>query len=170
MGAKFGFRCPNCDYYFSASIGIGGYVFPKFYAKVIGDIKKGKHGKTARRFLEEHPNGAVDCTSAVGICENCGTLASVIRMDMYIPKPGYTQPLHDKEAGAFPYEETSYVTGSDLEEHYNLYRRRLHRCPKCRRKMTILREEEFSQKMNNNELECPNCRMKLEIAGLALWD
>ena len=170
MGAEYGFRCPNCDYYFSASLGIGGYIFPRFYSEVIEGMKKGKYGKTAQRFLEDHPNGAVDCVSAVCICENCGALASVINMDMYIPKPGYTQPQHEIDAGNDPSEETSYVTKSDLEENYNLYRHYLHRCPKCRRKMKVLGEKEFRQKMEEKELVCPNCKSELEIAGLGMWD
>lgn len=170
MGVEFCFRCPNCGYYFSASLGIGGYIFPRFYSKVIEEMKKGKYGKTAQRFLENYPNGAVDCKHVVCICENCGALESRINMDMYIPKPGYTQPQHEKGTGAFPFEEASYVTNSDLEINYNLYRHYLHRCPKCRRKMKVLSEKEFNQKKENNEFECPNCKSKLEIAGLALWD
>lgn len=150
-------------------VGVG-FLFPKLYADIMDGIRKGKFGKTTQRFLEEHPDGAIDCERTVCICKNCGTLKQAVNLDMYIPKPGYEQPKHDIWSGAFPFEGASYVDKSDLKEEYELYQHYPHRCPKCRKTMRTLCANEFLWKIENKELKCPICGSTLELQSVMMWD
>ena len=91
-------------------------------------------------------------------------------MLMYIPKPGFVQSPHSEWSGAFPCEGLSYVATSDLKESYNLYQHYPHRCPRCRKRMIAMNTEEFMIKLNNQELLCPDCKSKLEMADMIMWD
>ena len=90
MGQNLSLKCSCCDYEIGISLGVG-FFFPMLYEETIKEIKEGKLGKTLYRFLEEHPDGAVDCERAVLQCETCGALKQGMNFSMYIPKPGFVQ-------------------------------------------------------------------------------
>ena len=169
MGQSYTLKCTCCDYEIGISLGVG-FLFPLEYAKIMDGIRKGKFGKTTQRFLEEHPDGAIDCERTVCRCKSCGTLKQAINFDMYIPKPGYKQPQHAKWSSAFPFEGASYVDKSDLKEGYELYQHYPHRCPKCRKTMRAFSANEFVNKTNNKEMKCPLCKSALELQDMIMWD
>ena len=169
MGQNISLKCSCCDYEIGISLGVG-FFFPMLYEETIKEIKEGKLGKTLYRFLEEHPDGAVDCERAVLQCDTCGALKQGMNFSMYIPKPGFVQSPHSEWSGAFPCEGLSYVAKSDLKESYNLYQHYPHRCPRCRKRMIAMNTEEFMDKLNNQELLCPDCKSKLEMADMIMWD
>ena len=169
MGKGYHLKCSCCDYEISISLGVG-FFFLKLYADTIEGIKEGKFGKTLQRFLEDHPDGTVDCERAVLQCETCGALKQGINFDMYIPKPGLGQPQHGIWSGALPFEGLSNVAKSDMKENYSLYQHYPHRCPRCRKRMIAMNTEEFMDKLNNQELLCPDCKSKLEMADMIMWD
>ena len=89
---------------------------------------------------------------------------------MYIPKPGYEQPQHEKWSSAFPFEGASYVDKADLKEGYKLYQHYPHHCPKCKKRMQALSTDEFEKRLNNKELKCPICKSQLELQDIIMWD
>ena len=157
MGKSWGLKCSRCDYEITVPLGFG-FLFPQEHAEIMEGIRKGRFGKTVQRFLEEHPDGAVDCERAVCICENCGTIRPAISLDMYISK---------SRSGALG---AAYAAQADLKESHEPYRRYPHRCPKCRRITQALSAEEFEAKLNGGELECPLCKAKLIVSDAMLWD
>ena len=169
MGQTCIIKCTCCDYEISISLGVG-FFFPREYTDIIGGIRKGKFGKTTQRFLEEHPDGAIDCERTICICENCGALKQAFNFDMYIPKPGYEHKNHGIWTFAYSFEGTSYISKSDLEEGYELYQHYPHRCPKCRKTMKALRMTEFEMRLRNKDLYCPNCKSNLELQDVIMWD
>ena len=58
MGEGYNLKCTCCDNEISISLGVG-FLFPKVYADIMDGIRKGKYGKTAQRFLEEHPDNSM---------------------------------------------------------------------------------------------------------------
>ena len=169
MGEAYRLKCSRCDYEIFLPFGVGMF-FPHLYSDTIDRIKKGRFGKTAQKFLQGHPDGAIDCEKTVFICERCGALKQGLNLDMYIPKPGHEQFQHSAWSIAFPFHSASYADKTDLEQHCTLYQHYPHRCPKCRKRMQALSPETFVGLLDKREFKCPDCNSALELCDLMLWD
>lgn len=88
MGESTQFRCPECGYDFAAFTGVG-CAFPRVYAETVSKMKRGRLGATAKRFFEEHPDGAISCENVVMKCQKCGEYDSREYWAMYVPKEGF---------------------------------------------------------------------------------
>ena len=131
MGDGYIFRCSHCDYDFTAYLGVG-MMYPAFCQSVMEKGRKGELGPKLQRFLEEHPDGAVDCENVVLRCTACGELDCGPSLNMYVPKEGYTPgPSEGPWSTAMSGEGMSYITPWDLKTHYLLKARYPHRCEKC---------------------------------------
>ena len=169
MGQAYDLKCNRCGYETTIDLGVG-FLYAQLYIETIDRIRKGQLGETLQRFLQEHPDGAIDCEWIALKCENCGTLKDELSLDMYIPKPGCTQPQHRIRSTVFPFEDASYVNESDLQKNYDLYEHYPHRCPGCGNRMQTLDLKEFERQLNKHRLHCPNCKAKIKKASILLWD
>ena len=153
-----------------------GFLFPKVYQETIEAAKEGQYGKMVQEFLEEHPDGALNCDEVLLQCIECGDLQTGKDLSMYVPK----QRTESKESGrwsvAFPFESATYVAPWDLED-YELICRYEHQCKKCGSKMRVITEKEIKKKLGDfffdeqqTEFACPKCRELLWNVGDIRWD
>ncbi len=84
MGSGYSLKCRKCGYEFSANLGVG-FMFPLAYQETMEAGKAGKLGKEVKRFLEEHPDGVMDCSSVILQCSECGALGCGPDLSMYVP-------------------------------------------------------------------------------------
>ena len=116
MGHGHIFRCKKCGYELKPHLGVG-FLFPKVYQETIEAAKEGQYGKMVQEFLEEHPDGALNCDEVLLQCIECGDLQTGKDLSMYVPK----QRTESKESGrwsvAFPFESATYVAPWDLEDY-----------------------------------------------------
>lgn len=129
MGTGISLRCRKCGYEFSANLGVG-FMFPLLYQQVMDAAGKGEVRQKVQSFVEEHPDGALDCDSVVLQCTDCGNLSCGPDLTMYVP--GNNTPT--RSVGNWPAarrrERTSYVVPWDLDK-YELFGYYDHRCGKC---------------------------------------
>ena len=117
MGQGNTYHCARCDYSFEAYLGVG-MAFPMVYRETVEKAKLGKLGRTLQRFLQDHPDGAIDCENHVILCSRCGQLKCGPGLDMYVPKKGHDPAAeqHGIWSTAMPFDDESYVVPWDLEE------------------------------------------------------
>lgn len=175
MGRGYSLQCRKCGYEFSAYLGVG-FLFPRAYQQTMEAGKAGKLGKEVREFLEELPDGVLDCNIVVLQCSECGALESAPDLSMYVPGGDSPAPSLDNRSGAFPHEGTSYVAPWDLER-YTLVGLYDHRCRKCKGKMKIIKEDEFEQLIHEADFDskptrvlCPKCKEPLWLGEIMMWD
>lgn len=157
MGQGYKCKCNKCDYSFYAYLGVG-LMFPEFYQETVEKMKNGEYGVQGKNFFRDHPDGAISCNKVVARCTSCGEYLEVPELSMYIPKPDYIlSKCEHKElwSVAFPFEDVDYVSESGLEEHYNLYEKYHHICPKCHSKADII--PDFEKKLFAGKLGCAKC-------------
>ena len=171
MGRGNVYRCTKCDYSFTASLGVG-MVFPMVYSETVEKAKLGKLGRSLQRFLQDHPEGAIDCANYIIRCPKCGELRCGPGLDMYVPRKGQ-DPATEQQgiwSTAMPFEDESYVLPWDLEELYDLFARYPHRCGRCKGAAVIVGEEAFEHEIANGNVMCPCCGSPLESYGAFDWD
>lgn len=122
-------------------------------------------------FFKEHPNGAIACETVVARCVDRGEYIEVPDLTMWAPKRDY-DPSKVEPKGrwsvAFPVEGAEYVSWSDLEEHYDFYKKYNHKCPECGGTAEILLD--FEKILETGELACAKCDRKMEVTDLIMWD
>ncbi len=170
MGTGYNCKCNKCGYEIHANLGVG-FMFPKVYAETVERMKTGKLGKQAKKFFEEHPDGAIECETVIAKCLHCGLCGPVPNLTMYIPKPDY-DPTNAEPKGrwsvAFPFEGADYVSLMDLEKYYDEYEKFNHRCPECGGKAEII--PDFEKQLNDGTLKCPKCDGLMEMQDIIMWD
>ena len=87
-------------------------------------------------------------------CGDCGHIASVPELGMYVPKDGYDPAADPKHH--------DYLMWYDLEEHYTLVKQYRHVCERCGGTMNRPDPEQ-------KEFRCPVCGEVLEEQCLD-WD
>lgn len=175
MGRGYLLHCRKCGYEFSANLGVG-FMFPRDYQQTMEAGKEGKLGKEVRQFLEEHPDGALDCNIVVLQCSECGKLESAPDLSMYVPGKDSPAPSSGNWSVAFPHEGTSCVAPWDLDR-YTLVGLYDHRCKKCKGKMKIIKEDEFERLIRGADFDnhptkmpCPKCKELLWLGEIMMWD
>lgn len=175
MGEGYCFSCKNCGYTFEANLGIG-FMFPSVYEEVMNKARGGKLGPDAQRFLSEHPDGALDCSTVALNCKKCGELGTDLSCDMYIPKQAQQIESEDwKCSPAFPVEGAKYVMPMDLIRDYDLVQRYPHRCAKCNGEMESISKGKltrygYEDVIDKRKLKCPHCRQPLVMSDALMWD
>ena len=175
MGSGCSLKCRKCGYEFSANLGVG-FMFPLAYQETMEAGKAGKLGKEVKRFLEEHPDGVMDCSSVILQCSECGALGCGPDLSMYVPGEE-TPPLSSGNwSVSFPHEGVSCVAPWHLER-YKLFGLYDHRCKECKGKMKIIKEKEFEQLIRGadadhspTKIPCPECREPLWLDEMLMWD
>lgn len=140
------------------------------YKETVDAMKKGEYGEQGKKFFEEHPDGAVDCETAVARCSACGEYGHVPALTMYVPKKDYDSSKIELKgiwSVAFPFEGADYVSWSDLEEFYDVHEKYDHRCPECGGVAEIV---DFEKELEAGELACAMCDGKMEVTDLIMWD
>ncbi len=162
MGRFFGFRCRDCGDQFEVLTGTG-RSFPLVYGRTLRLAVEGKYGEEIRRFLEEHPDGALDCERVLLLCTECGELANGMDLSMYIPG--------ENSAG----EEKSGAVPPDLKT-YRLIRSCEHKC-QCGGKMKVIRGEELARLAETEDalnkmkdFRCSECGGQLQLTAGTVWD
>ena len=74
MGGSVMAFCPKCKYEFEGRTGTGMAYQELYNDTYLPNAKAGKYGKCVQRFLEEHPEGAVNFDLVVKRCEDCGEM------------------------------------------------------------------------------------------------
>lgn len=174
MGKGYSLNCRKCGYEFSANLGAG-FMFPGVYRQTMEDGREGRLGKEVRQFLEEHPDGALDCGTVILQCAACGELESAPDLSMYVPGEDSPPPSSARWSVAFPYEGVSCVAPWNLDR-YRLVRHYDHRCGRCGGKMKVINEEGFERYLRNDarkeptDLRCPDCGEPLYMGDVWMWD
>ncbi|WP_022765267.1 hypothetical protein [Butyrivibrio sp. XPD2006] len=162
MGGGCRYKCLKCGYSFTAMNGFG-FSFPVIYEETVQKAKAGELGETIKTFFDEHTNGAINAENVTLCCNECGNLAQGKDLTMYIPNDeNYKDIEHGRWTVGMPFEEASYVTNWDLEEHYKEYAKYQHKCAECGGDMHIVSDEE--------ELMCPKCKLPFDKADRLFWD
>jgi hypothetical protein len=151
-------------------------MFPIAYQETMEAGKAGKLGREVRQFLEEHPDGALDCGIVILQCSECGELGSAPDLSMYIPGEDSPPPSSGNWSVACPHEGSSCIAPWDLEK-YTLVGLYNHRCGKCKGRMKIIREKEFEQLIHGvdsdnhpTKIPCPKCKEPLWLEEMLMWD
>ena len=135
------FRCPECGYDFAAVTGVG-FLFPQVYAKTVSKMKRGRLGATAKRFFEEHPDGAISCENIVMKCQKCGEYDSRESLAMYLPNG----------------------------ELYAEYPHKCRKCRGKMKPAEIFSVDEYGEETLLRPLICPHCGAEMEEYLQILWD
>ena len=175
MGTGYLLKCRKCGYEFSANLGVG-FMFPLASQETVEAGREGKLGKEVKKFLEGHPDGALDCSTVILQCSECGELESGPDLSMYVPGEDSPAPSSGNWTVAYPHEGSSYVTPWDLVK-YKLFALYDHRCRRCKGKMKIIKEEEFKKLICGDDFDnhptkmiCPKCREPLWLGEIMMLD
>lgn len=71
MGRGYTYKCPKCEQEQQLLVGVG-FVCPN-PPEIEADIKEGLYGKTAKAFLNEHPDYFMDASLEIYQCK-CGNI------------------------------------------------------------------------------------------------
>ena len=158
-------------------------MFPEVYEETVQQAKLGELGAELKKFFDEHPDGAIDVSYALGLCKTCGELYTVKDLSMYLPKDDFSPAKRQSHwSVAAPFTGAEYVSPTDLKEHYELFAKYPHEC-KCGGEMKIFNEDDFQKTRHSMEtsfptfvteirdFDCPCCHGKLLVEGYTmLWD
>ena len=177
MSNGWGLSCRNCGYHKKVHLGCG-FLFPKVYSDTLKAAREGKLGSKVQSFLENHPDGALNCDRVLLQCEQCGLLTEDLDLSMYIPSHPITPEPERKWSVAFPFEGSEYVTSRDLEQHYLLAASFEHLCPDCQKPMKIITSKDMQEKEKagyrngemSSEISCPSCKAALVFTEFINWD
>ncbi len=176
MGSGFVLRCKKCGYKKELYLGVG-FRFPQIYQETIESARKGKYGKIVQMFLEEHPDGVLNCDRVLLQCPDCNYLETGLDLSMYIPKQDTIPKEQGRLAVSAPFEDASYVAPWKLD-NYELIRHYEHICRKCGTKMKALNEKDLEKengplfpRREQTEFGCPKCGEPLwNVDRKILWD
>lgn len=182
MGCGYDLHCKRCNYNFAVSFGVG-FMFPEVYEETVQQAKRGELGAELKKFFTEHPDGAIDVSYALGVCQKCGELYAVKDLSMYLPKDDFSPAKRQSRWSiAAPFTGVEYVSPMDLVEHYELFAKYPHKC-KCGGEMKIFTEDYFKKIRYSvdtdfptliteiRDFDCPRCHGKLVVgSGRILWD
>ena len=151
MGAGRIYNCSKCGYEFTEMTGVG-YMFPSEYNTCIENGRKGEYGEEIKKFLEEHPDGALNCEKISLVCEDCNELMTDYDFSMYLPKKNIRGV-----------SSNSYYMPEELKAGFEKVADYEHKCEKCGGKMLRVN--------HRRKLNCPNCGERLgESVQKILWD
>ena len=182
MGCGYNVHCEQCDYRSQVYFGVG-LMLPKVYEETVQKAKLGELGAELKKFFEEHPDGAIDVSYALGLCKKCGAFYTVTDLSTYLPIDDFSPNKgYCPRSVAESFHEAEYVLPRDLNEHYELFAKYPHKC-KCGGEMKIFNEDDFQKTRHSMEtsfptfvteirdFDCPRCHGKLLVEGYTmLWD
>ncbi len=151
MGKGFSYKCGNCGKEYQAFYGIG-FLFPQTYEKIMKKAKTGKYGQEWKELSRSKEYVVIDAEDHVYVCGKCNHWSVEPGLSLYEPKDVDT--LREKPYGEKTVEEwgeVPYVMASDLQEDYQLLKRRVHKCSKCGSVM------HKATKVDLLQLRCPHC-------------
>ena len=175
MGHGQLFQCKKCGYELKAHLGVG-FLFPKVYQETVEAAKTGQYGKTVQAFMEEHPDGVLNCDNVLLQCTECGELETEKDLSMYTPKPDVETKETGRWSVAFPFKGALYMAPWDLDK-YDLVCHYKHLCKKCGAEMKTVTEEEMEKQFGKmfcgaqkTSFACPKCGEYLWNVGDIMWD
>ena len=156
MGQGYVLKCSKCRYSLTVELG-GGFMMPQITNETIEKMKSGAYGEKARKFFEENPDGTVDCDYVLLRCEKCGTLKVDMDLSLYKRK----ESASGKDLPWYMPDPEYYVKAEDFD----------HKCKKCGCSMHVVdTSDDFFEKIENGEINCPVCHGNLYIANILMWD
>ncbi len=164
MGTEFRLSCRRCGYQLEGELGVG-FRFPAAYRKIMESARAGKLGEDLQFFLEEHPDGVLNCNTVLLTCRECGCLKTGPDLSMYLPKNGEVPPVEARWPVPFRYDDVSCrLTQQTLEEEYLPAGQYRYECHRCHETMKTIREETLNRLFEKYgfqdpapELPCPEC-------------
>lgn len=177
MGTGYNLHCRKCGYEISANLGVG-FLFPRAYQEAMEAARAGAYGERIQKFLEEHPDGALNAEIVLLQCEECGVLEPGLDLSMYVRNPEVPREKQGIWCVGAPFEGADYVSPMELEEKetYRFFDYG-HYCEKCGKPMKSITqnnlEKENTVRGKNQEctvVVCPRCGENLWIDGIIMWD
>lgn len=167
MGKGYTVSCSNCSYSETVYLGVG-FAYPKVYEETVEAIKEGDLGPDLKTIFLEHPQAAVDIETVLLHCRDCGLIGAGRDLSVFYPKEGYDHTKRERHrwSTVMPCYDVEYVSPGELKEHYDLFKRYIHRCAKCGKPLDTIREEE----MRRASLKCPQCGKELMADNNIMWD
>lgn len=170
MGNGNTYRCTECDYSFTAFLGVG-FLFPTVYRDAVKAARKGKLGMTLKHFFDEHADGVINCENTIIRCRKCGNMKCAPDFGMYLPEKSAAVTRQGNWSVAMPCEGVEYVTPWELTEGYKQYAKYPHRCGKCGSAADAVSEDDVSKGIEDGSIACPCCGGKLVIEkNRIMWD
>lgn len=177
MGTGYTLSCRKCGYEISGNLSVG-FSFPMVYRQTMEAARAGKLGKTVRKFLKEHPDGALNAESVFLKCTGCGRMECGQDLSMYIRKPNVPKKEPGIWSVAAPYIGVDYVSPNDLKEGeaYELYDPYGNYCEKCGEPMRPISWREVGKNGGRSggaystDITCPECGEPLWVTDLIMWD
>ena len=169
MGDGKRYKCKKCGEEYWVNLGIG-MMFPHVFSETIEDIKAGKYGEEWKNLINSGEYIVPDAESYLFYCKACGTWEVTEDLSLYQPKD--LEAIKKKEFGEKTVEEWGeipYATMADFKEEYNLVKKRVHYCPKCKEEMTRYGNL-YKARGILNKLPCPNCSTENKPESMILWD
>jgi len=173
MGTEYLYQCHKCLYLHNSFEGVG-FAYPYVYHEVMEDIRNGKYGEKYSKYIQEHPDAAVDASEVLFKCEHCGEFVTAPELSIYLPKPGYHAPKNDAAWSVeVPCYSMDYVDNSDLKQregekarprNYDFIFRIEQRCEKCNSPLVLV------DTSDETKIRCPKCGMYLKRDDIGDWD
>lgn len=167
MGKGYTISCGACGFHEIYYLGVG-FAYPKVFASVMMQARRGRFGKDLKRFLKTNPKAAVDPTMVLVYCPKCHYLGREPKLTGYLPNPGYKISKVPKRmwSSAFPAYDVDYVSPSDFKAHYTVGFQYNHVCEKCNSSLVVIDESEVTQRT----YLCPECGDELTVSQNIMWD
>ena len=167
MGTYYQIHCEKCRYKMDVGLDIG-MAFPMVYRYTIEEARSGELGEEIQKFFAENPNGAIDVSRVLSVCQKCDHIELVKDLTMYLPNTDVSMPEKGNSAWsvAFPFKGVSYVAPCDLKEYYKRYSNYPHKCKKCSGNVKILTKENIEK----YTFKCPKCGNPMHAEWAGVWD
>ena len=177
MGTGYTLTCRKCGYEISGNLSVG-FTFPMVYRQTMEAARAGKLGKTVRKFLKEHSDGALNAEAVFLKCTGCGRMECGQDLSMYIRKPDAPKKEPVVWSVAAPYTDVECVSPWDLKdgEEYELYDPCGNRCEKCGEPMKPISWQDVEKNGGRSgdtystDIPCPVCGELLCVTDYIMWD
>ena len=153
MGYGYTYKCKKCGHEYSVSSGIG-MLYPNICEEELEKIKAGKYGEEWKQAsIDCGPNLKIGVIDKTYMCYDCNLWEEQTDITLY-------KPEEDRDAKR---KDAFYYMPED--KGYSAYKKTVHDCPKCGKKMKELKEK------NLTFLPCPECgQLNEQEADLIMWD
>lgn len=165
MGQGYNFKCKDCGFSTSASLGIG-FLYPNVCDEILGKMKAGDFGEEIKEAANTIPGVAVHNKSAVFICDKCRSWRVDDLIELCVPIKDVNTENRRFSVANEAANLVTYVMDCDVGDTFEVLHRVEHTCNCCNNKMRPVKESRISLL----KLKCPKCQKKIDIGESYCWD
>ncbi len=147
MGVKRLFFCKNCYFRYGEKVGCN-IPYNMAVQRSLRMAKNGELGQEVQDFINDCPDGVIDCLMAGYYCPACGRLKSMLNNNMYLPKK-------DENGVPIGPGNDKIRTPWELRRYYYMIRKYEHLCDVCGHQMRKLGPRTIPT--------CPRCNTLLSL-------